>query len=118
MGFLLLSFCLGKKKDCFLLLETIDEYGLCFPLWLCNTFLGLEHLCIFLCDGKGHENCISFSHARTKLLHGFLQKFKGTNQSNALLYSTFLTVQMTFSELKIASSVNYQSDLSKGKHLC
>lgn len=48
-----------------------------------------------------------------------LQKFMGGNQQyHAPVYSTFQTIHMTFSELKITSSVNDQSDLSKGKHLC
>lgn len=64
-------------------------------------------------------NCISFSHDCTKLLLAALQKFRGGNQQyHGPLYTTFQTIRMTFSELKIISSINDQSSLSKGKHLC
>lgn len=47
-----------------------------------------------------------------------LQEFReGNQQYYGLLYSTFQTINMTFSELKITSSINDQSGLSKRKHL-
>lgn len=56
--------------------------------------------------------------AWTKLLVLVLQEFRGGNQqSPGLLYSTFQTINMTFSELKITGSINYQSGLSKKKRV-
>jgi len=51
-------------------------------------------------------NCVSVLRAWTKLLPVVLQKFRGGKQQyHALLYGTFQTIHMTFSELKIISSV-------------
>lgn len=48
-----------------------------------------------------------------------LQELRGDNQQyHGSSHSTFQTIHMTFSELKIISSVNDQSGLSKGKCLC
>lgn len=47
-----------------------------------------------------------------------LQEFrKGNQQYHGPLYSTFQTINMTFSELKVTSNITDQSGLSKKKHL-
>lgn len=63
-------------------------------------------------------NCISFWCVWTKFLILVLQEFmEGNQQYHGLLCSTFQTINITFSELKITSSINDQSGLSKKKHL-
>lgn len=61
---------------------------------------------------------ISFLHAWTKLLILVLQEFReGNQQYHCLVYRPFQAINMTFSKLKITSSINDQSGLSKKKRV-